>query len=76
MTSKNVRSALWIVGLLCLVQGFGSALTEVLWHTSFGVSGILIGLFGAPTWISWVIGVLGAVLLAWAAFGAAASRRA
>ncbi|WP_158886701.1 hypothetical protein [Amycolatopsis anabasis] len=66
-----MRTALWIVGVLLLVQGFGSALTESLWHSSFGVSGILVGL-GAPTWISWVLGGAGVVVLA----GAAAWRRA
>ncbi len=67
VANGSLRTTLWIIGVLGTVQGFGSALTEAVWHSSFGVSGILIGGFGAPTWVSWVIGVVGAVTLLWAA---------
>ena len=66
-TTRSLRNTLWIIGAILTVQGFGSALTEAVWHSSFGVSGILIGGFGAPEWISWPIGAIGAAVLAWAA---------
>ena len=65
--SGSLRNTLWIIGAVLMVQGFGSALTEAVWHSSFGVSGILIGGFGAPAWVSWAIGAAGTALLAWAA---------
>ncbi|MCM6776424.1 hypothetical protein NDR87_20990 [Nocardia sp. CDC159] len=62
---KQEQAVLWTVGLILLVQGFGSALTEALWQHSFGVSGILIH-YGAPVWSSWIIGVVGLAVVGWA----------
>ncbi|WP_344428143.1 hypothetical protein [Amycolatopsis minnesotensis] len=63
MSGRGSRTALWVLAALFLVQGFGSAVTEAAWHSSFGVSGILVGM-GAPVWSSWVIGGVGVILLA------------
>ncbi|MEU7528182.1 hypothetical protein AB0A74_20810 [Saccharothrix sp. NPDC042600] len=58
-------TALWVLGGVLFVQGFGSAVTEALWHTSFGVSALLRAA-GAPPWSDFVVGALGVALLAWA----------
>lgn len=65
-TRTGLLNTLWVVGVLFVVQGFGSALTEAVWHSSFGVSGVLIGGLGAPTSVSWAIGAAGVGLLVWA----------
>ncbi|MFI0448941.1 hypothetical protein [Actinomadura sp. 6N118] len=62
-----MRTALWWMGLIFTIQGFGSGITEALWHESFGVSGVLIGSFDAPAAVSWLIGVIGSAFLVWAA---------
>lgn len=67
------QNTLWIIGAIFAVQGIGSAITEAVWHSSFGVSGILIH-YGVPTWSSWIIGGIGVVTLACAA-GLAVSKR-
>ncbi|MEV6726173.1 hypothetical protein AB0M94_35175 [Streptomyces xanthochromogenes] len=64
------QTALWIVGTLFFVQGFGSALTERVWDTSFGVAALLREA-GVPTAWDLVVGGLGAVMLV----GAAVLRR-
>ncbi|WP_232534853.1 hypothetical protein [Nocardia terpenica] len=63
---KKSETVLWTVAVVLLIQGFGSGVTELLWRHSFGVSGILIHV-GAPTWTSWVIGVVGLAVGVWAA---------
>ncbi|QWF79947.1 hypothetical protein [Amycolatopsis sp. CA-230715] len=62
LSGRGSRTALWVSAALFSVQGFGSVITEAAWHSSFGISGILVGA-GAPVWISWVIGGIGLVLL-------------
>ncbi|MGY2061437.1 hypothetical protein ACW9HQ_41745 [Nocardia gipuzkoensis] len=62
---KQEQTVLWTVGLILLVQGFGSGVTEAVWRHSFGVSGILIH-YGAPVWTSWIIGVVGLAVCGWA----------
>ncbi|MBL1079159.1 hypothetical protein JK358_32620 [Nocardia sp. 2] len=62
--TESAHNTWWIVAVILLVQGFGSAVTELVRHSSFGVSGILVGL-GAPTWVSWPIGVAGLGLAVW-----------
>ncbi|MFI0978498.1 hypothetical protein ACH4SP_16055 [Streptomyces sp. NPDC021093] len=59
------QTALWIVGTLFFVQGFGSALTERVWGTSFGVAALLREA-GVPAASDWVVGAVGGVLLVWA----------
>ncbi|MEU8890220.1 hypothetical protein [Streptomyces sp. NPDC048442] len=59
------QTALWIVGTLFFVQGFGSALTESVWGTSFGVAALLREA-GVPAASDWVVGAVGGVLLVWA----------
>ncbi|MGK5672341.1 hypothetical protein ACSNOB_05785 [Micromonospora sp. URMC 106] len=60
------QQARWLLGVLLLVQGFGSALTEALRGTSFGVAGLLRAA-GLPEWTDYLVGAAGAVLLVWAA---------
>jgi hypothetical protein len=62
---RQAQGARLIVGLILLVQGFGSAITEANWHSSFGVAGLLHWA-GAPNWTDLLIGTLGAGLLIWA----------
>ncbi|GAA1527156.1 hypothetical protein GCM10009678_05900 [Actinomadura kijaniata] len=59
------QSARWILGALLFVQGFGSAATEALADTSFGVVGLLRAA-GLPPWTDLVVGTAGAALLGWA----------
>ncbi|MFE0045594.1 hypothetical protein [Streptomyces albireticuli] len=71
----NGQRTRWLLGVILFVQGFGSALTEALWSTSFGVAGLLRGA-GLPRWTDLAVGALGAVLLAWAQAVRGAERRA
>ncbi|MEV4238262.1 hypothetical protein ACIBJI_14455 [Nocardia sp. NPDC050408] len=71
---RTRRNWLWLLAAILVVQGFGSGITEALWGSSFGVSGILIGGLGAPAWVSWPIGVAGLIMAGWAAFGSSGSR--
>ncbi|MFE0178805.1 hypothetical protein ACFWZ2_41525 [Streptomyces sp. NPDC059002] len=65
-TKKNSGGLLALFGFILLVQGFGSAITESGWGTSFGVSAVLREA-GAPGWTDLVVGALGCALLAAAA---------
>jgi hypothetical protein len=56
----------WVIGVVLLVQGFGSAITESQWDTSFGVAGVLRAI-GLPQWSDLIIGAAGVALLVWAA---------
>ncbi|SDI42129.1 hypothetical protein SAMN05421505_15019 [Sinosporangium album] len=67
--SRTVDKALWLAGALFTVQGFGSAITEAHWGTSFGVAGILRAV-GVPDWADLVLGTAGAVFLLIAAYRA------
>ncbi|NSC25074.1 MULTISPECIES: hypothetical protein [Streptomyces] len=67
--SDSVQGLLWLFGAILVVQGFGSAVTEAGWDTSFGVSGLLRAAH-VPVWGTLVVGVAGVALL-----GAAARRR-
>ncbi len=54
--------ALWdFLGVLA-IQGFGSAITEAGWDTSFGVAGLLRAA-QVPEWGTLLIGLAGAALL-------------
>lgn len=63
--SSGAQSGRWILGTLLFVQGFGSAITQTLWDTSFGVAGLLRAA-GLPQRTDLLLGAAGAVLLAWA----------
>ncbi|MFK4064432.1 hypothetical protein [Streptomyces sp. NPDC029674] len=67
-TGKHTGTAglLALFGVILLVQGFGSAITESAWDTSFGVSAVLRKA-GAPGWTDLVVGAAGCALLAAAA---------
>ncbi|MFC7327896.1 hypothetical protein [Marinactinospora rubrisoli] len=55
----------WVLGTVLIIQGFGSAVTEAVWDTSFGVAGLLRGA-GLPQWTDLLVGAAGAALLVWA----------
>ncbi|MGA4843604.1 hypothetical protein [Streptomyces sp. G45] len=55
-----------LLGVILFVQGFGSAVTEAGWDTSFGVTALLREA-GAPGWCDLAIGAVGAALLLWTA---------
>lgn len=59
---RTAEKAMWLVGILFTVQGFGSAITDSRWGTSFGVAGLLRAA-GFPTWADLVIGGAGVLLL-------------
>ncbi|MFF8656090.1 hypothetical protein [Streptomyces huasconensis] len=65
-TKKSSEGLLALFGLILLVQGFGSAITEAAWDTAFGVSALLREAH-APAWTDLLVGVAGCVLLAVAA---------
>ncbi|CAL9296793.1 MULTISPECIES: hypothetical protein [Streptomyces] len=67
--TRNAGSAqglLWLFGAILTVQGFGSAITEAGWNTSFGVSGLLRAA-DVPEWGALLVGCAGVALLATAA---------
>lgn len=69
------QNARFLLGAVLFVQGFGSAVTEAWWDTSFGVAGLLRAAGLAP-WTDLVVGVAGAALLAWALARRGVRRRA
>jgi hypothetical protein len=60
------QGLLWLFGAILSVQGFGSAITEAGWNTSFGVGGLLRAAH-VPAWGTLLVGCAGAALLATAA---------
>jgi hypothetical protein len=60
--SRTAEKAMWLIGTLFTVQGFGSAITEAQWGTSFGVAGLLRAA-GFPSWVDLLVGAVGAVFL-------------
>lgn len=65
----------WLLGAILFVQGFGSALSQALWSTSFGVASLLRAA-GLPQWTDLAVGAVGALLLGWALVTHGAERRA
>ncbi|WP_306336502.1 hypothetical protein [Streptomyces sp. KL118A] len=65
-SKKSTGGLLALFGAILFVQGFGSAITESGWDTSFGVSAVLREA-GAPGWVDLVVGAVGCALLAAAA---------
>jgi hypothetical protein len=70
----SAQSALWLIGVVLFVQGFGSAVTEAFWGTSFGVAGLLRAA-SLPGWTDLVVGGLGAGFLITAIVRSRAGRR-
>ncbi|MGK5695913.1 hypothetical protein ACSNOJ_24005 [Streptomyces sp. URMC 128] len=60
------QGLLWLFGAILSIQGFGSAITEAGWNTSFGVAGLLRAAH-VPEWGTLLVGCAGAALLATAA---------
>ncbi|MEU0191917.1 hypothetical protein ABZ250_18890 [Streptomyces afghaniensis] len=67
-TSKthSGQGLLWLFGAILAIQGFGSAITEAGWNTSFGVAGLLRAAH-VPEWGTLLVGCAGTALLAKAA---------
>ncbi|MEU0245250.1 hypothetical protein ABZ192_13140 [Streptomyces sp. NPDC006235] len=61
------QGLLWLFGAILSIQGFGSALTEAGWNTSFGVAGLLRAA-DVPQWGTLLVGCAGTALLATAAW--------
>ncbi|GHD09536.1 hypothetical protein GCM10010313_30420 [Streptomyces violarus] len=64
--TSSGQGLLWLFGAILTVQGFGSAITEAAWNTSFGVAGLLQAAH-VPEWGTLLVGCAGAALLATAA---------
>lgn len=69
----SAQSLLWLFGAILTIQGFGSAVTEAGWNTSFGVAGLLRAAH-IPEWGTLLVGCAGVALLATAARRHARSR--
>ncbi|MGP3988387.1 hypothetical protein [Streptomyces sp. 3N207] len=57
------QGLLLLFGTILVVQGFGSAVTEAGWDTSFGVAGLLRAAH-LPEWATLLVGFAGTALLA------------
>ena len=64
--NSSGQGLLWLFGAILAIQGFGSAVTEAGWDTSFGVAGLLRAAH-VPEWGTLLVGFAGAALLATAA---------
>ncbi|GAP51580.1 hypothetical protein [Streptomyces azureus] len=64
--TNSGQGLLWLSGAILSIQGFGSAITEAGWNTSFGVAGLLRAAH-VPEWGTLLVGCAGAALLATAA---------
>ncbi|MCX4834583.1 hypothetical protein OG746_38435 [Streptomyces sp. NBC_01016] len=73
--SSSSKGLLWLFGAILVVQGFGSAITEAGWDTTFGVSALLRAAH-LPEWTTLLVGLAGVVLLGMAARSHYARRRA
>ncbi|MFI6375146.1 hypothetical protein [Streptomyces sp. NPDC050546] len=73
--TSSGQGLLWLFGAILTVQGFGSAITEAGWNTSFGVAGLLRAAH-APEWGTLLVGCAGTALLATAARRRFAKRQA
>jgi hypothetical protein len=61
------QGLLWLFGAILSGQGFGSAITEAGWNTSFGVAGLLRAADVPEGGTTLLVGCAGAALLATAA---------
>lgn len=73
--SSSGQGLLWLFGAILAIQGFGSAITEAGWDTSFGVAGLLRAAH-MPEWATLLVGFAGLALLGVAARRHYARRRA
>ncbi len=64
--SGSGQGLLWLFGVILVIQGFGSAITEAGWDTSFGVAGLLRAAH-MPEWVTLLVGFAGLALLGMAA---------
>ncbi|CAL9428643.1 hypothetical protein SUDANB6_02002 [Streptomyces sp. enrichment culture] len=64
--SSTGRGLLWLFGAILVIQGFGSAVTEAGWDTSFGVAGLMRAAH-MPEWTTLLVGFAGLALLGTAA---------
>jgi len=54
---------LTIIGLVVLVQGFGSALAKAAWDANWGLLAVAERWFGVPTWLGLIVGVVGVTMV-------------
>ncbi|MGI5350129.1 hypothetical protein ACQEU8_18380 [Streptomyces sp. CA-250714] len=73
--NSSGQGLLLLFGAILVIQGFGSAITEAGWDTSFGVAGLLRAAH-LPEWVTLLVGVAGTALLATAARRHYAQKRA
>ncbi|CAM5547179.1 hypothetical protein [Streptomyces purpurascens] len=73
--SSSGQGMLWLFGAILAIQGFGSAITEAGWDTSFGVAGLLRAAH-MPEWATPLVGFAGLALLGMAARRHYTGRRA
>ncbi|MFJ9179602.1 PEP-CTERM sorting domain-containing protein [Streptomyces sp. NPDC102360] len=73
--SGSGQGLLWLFGAILVVQGFGSAVTEAGWDTSFGVAALMRAAH-VPEWATLLVGLAGLALLGMAARRRRAGRRA
>lgn len=73
--SGSGQGLLWLFGAILVIQGFGSAITEAGWDTSFGVAGLLRAAH-MPEWATLLVGFAGLALLGMAARRRYGRRRA
>ncbi|MFH9575627.1 hypothetical protein ACH4MG_34450 [Streptomyces sp. NPDC017454] len=69
LKKPNISSGqglLWLFGAILVIQGFGSAITEAGWDTSFGIAGLMQAAH-MPEWTTLLVGFAGLTLLAMAA---------
>lgn len=54
--------AVWI-GLVLVVQGFGSALAKGVWDTNWGLLAVTERWMPVPVWLGVVVGVAGLIVI-------------
>lgn len=53
---------LTIIGIVVLVQGFGSAIAKAFWDSNWGLLAVAERWFAVPAWLGALVGVVGLVL--------------
>ena len=52
-----------IIGLVVMVQGFGSALAKAVWDGNWGLLAVAERWFAVPVWLGLVVGLVGLMLV-------------
>ncbi|WP_205669025.1 hypothetical protein [Amycolatopsis suaedae] len=51
------------IGILLIIQGFGSALAELVWDTNWGLLALAERAVDIPLWVNFAVGVGGLALI-------------